>query len=117
MPTCVELSGAEYPLSSRGQSIQPMEGVSLVPAFAGMAINRQKPIYWEHEGNRAIRDGDWKLVSKHPGGWELYDIVKDRTEMHDLAKTHPERVKGMTKQWESWASRVGVLPWPIAIRK
>ena len=117
MPTCIELSGAKYPESFREQAIQPMEGVSLVPAFVGTAINRQKPIFWEHEGNRAIREGDWKLVSKHPGGWELYDMAKDRTEMHDLANTHPDRVKGMAKQWESWASRVGVLPWPIVIVK
>ncbi len=117
MATCVELAGASYPPVFSGQSIKPMEGVSLVPAFAGKPIGRQKPIYWEHEGNRAIRDGDWKLVSKHPDGWELYDMVADRTEMHDLAKAHPDRVKSMSKQWDVWASRVGVLPWPIVIAK
>lgn len=116
MATCVELSGAEYPPSFSGKTIQPREGVSLVPAFAGKSIDRQKPLYWEHEGNRAIREGDWKLVSKHPGGWELYDMAVDRTEMHNLASSHPDRVKKMSKQWESWSDRVGVLPWPIATK-
>jgi arylsulfatase len=57
--------------------------------------------------------GDWKLVSKHPGGWELYDMASDRTEMHDLASQQPERVKEMSAQWDAWAKRVGVMPWPL----
>ncbi len=113
MATCVDLAGAKYPAEFAGQKIQPMEGVSLAPAFAGKPLNRAQPIFWEHEGNRAIRSGDWKLVSKHPDGWELYDLAADRTEMHDLAAQQPERVKEMSAQWEAWAQRVGVLPWPL----
>jgi arylsulfatase len=113
MATCVDLASAKYPAEFAGQKIQPMEGVSLAPAFAGKPLNRVQPIFWEHEGNRAIRSGDWKLVSKHPGGWELYDIAADRTEMHDLAAQQPERVKEMSAQWEAWARRVGVMPWPL----
>ena len=67
MSTCIELGDAPYPSEFAGQTIQPQEGVSLVPAFAGKQLNRPQPIFWEHEGNRAIRSGDWKLVSKHPG--------------------------------------------------
>lgn len=114
MATCVDVAGASYPTESAGQKIQPMEGVSLAPAFAGKPIKRAQPIFWEHEGNRAIRSGAWKLVSKHPGGWELYDIAADRTEMHDLAARQPERVKEMSAQWDAWARRVGVMPWPLA---
>lgn len=113
MATCVDLAGAKYPLEFDGQAIQPMEGVSLTAAFAGESLNRPQPIFWEHEGNRAIRMGDWKLVSKHPGDWELYDFSVDRTEMRDLAAQQPERVKEMSAIWDAWADRVGVLPWPL----
>ncbi len=113
MATCVDLAGAKYPSEFNGHPIQPMEGVSLAPAFRGEPLNRRQPIFWEHEGNRAIRVGDWKLVSKHPGGWELYDIADDRTEMHDLAAQQPERVQAMAAHWDAWARRVGVLPWPL----
>ena len=113
MATCVELAGVNYPKQHHENTIVPMEGVSLVPAFSGKPIDRAQPLFWEHEGNRAIRVGQWKLVSKHPGGWELYDMISDRTEMHDLAQKQPERVLEMAAQWEAWASRVGVAQWPL----
>jgi arylsulfatase len=113
MATCVDLGGGVYPKKLNGNTIQPMEGVSLKPAFQGAPLNRPQPIFWEHEGNRAIRSGDWKLVSKHRGDWELYDMTTDRTEMNNLAAEQPERVKKMSAQWEAWAKRVGVAPWPL----
>ena len=88
-----------------------MEGVSLRPALVGEPLGRAAPIFWEHEGNRAIRAGKWKLVSKHPGGWELYDIPADRTEQHDLSAKNPEVVAALSGQWTAWAQRVGVRPW------
>ncbi len=114
MATCVELSGADYPREFAGQKILPMEGVSLTPVLAGRILDRPAPVFWEHEGNRAVRIGDWKLVSKHPGGWELYDIQSDRTETADLAAAQPERVREMAALWDAWAARVGVRPWPLA---
>jgi arylsulfatase len=114
MATCVQLAEAHYPQRYAGKTILPMEGVSLAPTFRGDSIERAQPLFWEHEGNRAIRVGPWKLVSKYPGDWELYDLNKDRTEMHDLSSTHHERVKEMSAQWETWSKRVGVLPWPLA---
>jgi arylsulfatase len=87
--------------------------VSLRPTFAGNALARSQPIFWEHEGNRAVRDGKWKLVSKYPDGWKLYDIEADRTELHDLAGAQPEQAKQMAAQWEAWAQRVGVQPWAV----
>lgn len=112
LATCVELGGAAYPTEHEGQTVQPREGVSLTPAFRGEPL-RERAIFWEHEGNRAIRKGKWKLVSKHPGGWELYDIDADRTEMHDLARQNPETVQELKTLWEGWAQRCGVQPWPL----
>ena len=74
----------------------------------GKPIQRDA-LYWEHEGNRAVRVGKWKLVSRHPGGWELYDLDADRTELNNLAAQEPERVREMTALWDAWAKRCGVV--------
>ncbi|MBA3484368.1 MAG: arylsulfatase [Pirellulales bacterium] len=112
MATCVELAGASYPTEREDESIHPLAGVSLRPAFVGESLNRKAPIFFEHEGNRAVRDSRWKLVAKGPAGaWELYDMLADRTELNDLAAEQPERVAAMIAQWEAWADRTGVLPW------
>jgi len=92
MATVVDVTGANYPRERKGQVIQSMEGVSLRPAFEGRRIIRSNPIYWEHEGNRAIRSGSWKLVSRYPDGWELYNLAADRVEEHDVAKQHADVV-------------------------
>ncbi|OHB65258.1 MAG: arylsulfatase [Planctomycetes bacterium RBG_13_60_9] len=112
MATCVDLAGAQYPSRHADTEIQPMEGVSLAPVFQGRPL-RDRAIFWEHEGNRAVRRGKWKLVVKHPGDWELYDIDAARTEMHDLAPRMPEKVEELKPLWESWAARCGVQPWPL----
>ena len=90
MATIVDVTGARYPREFKGKTIQPMEGVSLRPAFTGGRITRTQPIFWEHEGNRAVRSGRWKLVSRYPDGWELYDMTADRVEHNDLARRHPD---------------------------
>ncbi len=113
MATCVDLTNATYPQEFNNTPIQPLEGISLRSSFDGVSINRQTPLCWEHEGNRAIRMGQWKLVSKYPGDWELYDIEVDRTEMVDLAKLHSARVAEMSALWEAWADRIGVRPWAV----
>jgi arylsulfatase len=113
MATCVDLAGAQYPKQHRGKPVIPMEGVSLVPALSGKTFSRANPLFWEHEGNRAVRVGEWKLVSKHSGAWELYNMSADRTEMNDVALQHPERLVEMEAQWNEWAARVGVVPWPL----
>jgi arylsulfatase len=116
MATCVELAAAKYPQQYQGHKIQPLEGVSLRPAFHGEALARTEPIFWEHEGNRAVRQGKWKIVSKHNQDWELYDIDADRSEMRDLASENPDRVRDMSQAWAAWAKRVGVQPWPVKKR-
>lgn len=111
MATCVDLSGAKYPAKVGEHAVTPLEGKSLAAAFANRPIDREA-LYWEHEGNRAVRAGDWKLVAKGPGGaWELYNIKNDRTESNDLAAKQPDKVKDLVAKWEAWAVRAKVVPW------
>ncbi|MCY3813796.1 MAG: arylsulfatase [Gammaproteobacteria bacterium] len=110
MPTCVEVAGAPYPESVGDHAIQPMEGSSLKPSFRDSRWQRGKPIWFEHEGNRAVRDGPWKLVNRHPHRWELYNIDDDRTEQHDLAESEKRRVAAMARYWRGQADRVGYAP-------
>jgi arylsulfatase len=112
MATCVDVAGASYPRERKGHSLNPLAGVSLRPAFKGESLHRPAPIYWEHEGNRALREGQWKVVAKGPAGaWELYDMSADRTESNDLAAKDPARIKAMVSRWETWATQNEVLPW------
>lgn len=126
MATCLDVAGGNYPESYNGNQITPMEGMSLVPVFKKNALEREA-IYWEHEGNRAIRMGKWKLVSKarkkqpfiwdkvnnlEASNWELFDIEEDRTEMFNLAPSNPEIVKKMADMWLVWGKRTGIIPRP-----
>ncbi len=110
MATCLDVAGATYPQQFHGKPITPLQGVSLVPAFSGNRLTRTQPLFWEHEGNRAILDGPWKLVAVNAQPWRLYNTLADRTEQHDLASVQPARVKTLAAQWEQWAVRSNVLP-------
>ena len=109
MATVLEITGAVYPQNYKGNEILPLEGISLAKSFDA-DYDRQEPLFWEHEGNAAVRVGKWKLVRNYPAPWELYDMEKDRTETQDLASGHPERVKEMLALYEDWAQRCGVIP-------
>jgi arylsulfatase A-like enzyme len=109
MATVLELSGAKYPTSHDGNEILPHEGTSLVPLFTQDKRERG-PLFWEHEGNAAVRLGQWKLVRRYPDPWELYDMESDRTEMNDLASKEPVRVAEMSELYDSWAKRSAVIP-------
>jgi len=125
MATLAEVAKAGYPETSNGNSVTPMEGISLVPTFSSDTLI-DRTLFWEHEGNRGIRRGKWKLVSEAwpipvtldsldtlpLKMWELYDIDSDRTELRDLAAAHPEMVKEMADEWQKWAVRVGAVPKP-----
>lgn len=80
MPTCIDLAGASYPETYAGDTIRPMRGKSLFPLLLDKEKEAHEWLFWEHQGNRAVRKGDWKLVNKRQEkNWALYNIAKDRT--------------------------------------
>lgn len=109
MATIIDITKADYPETHNGHSILPMEGRSLIPIIDNDQAE-EIPLFWEHEGNAAIRIGKWKLVKKYPNDWELYDMNKDRTEMNNLAEENPKLVKEMAAKYEKWAERCNVVP-------
>lgn len=115
MPTCLDLAGANYPAEFKGKKIDPVAGKSLLPTFSGEEVPREA-LYFEHQANRAVRAGKWKLVSKstrkppYTSEWELYNMEKDRTELHDLSKQHPEIVTKLKEMWHQWALENNVYP-------
>ena len=125
MATCIDVAGANYPEIFNGNKIIPFEGTSLQPAFGNKELPNHT-LFWEHEGNRAIRKGKWKLVSEAwfwpmmldsinvlpIEKWELYDLESDRTEQYNLAAENQELVKEMGAEWQQWAERVGAIPKP-----
>lgn len=113
MATCLEVSGVPYPKEYNGQAITPLEGESLAPVLRGESWLRKRPLFWEHEGNLAVRDGRWKLVRKYPGDWELYDMVEDRTELHDLHHANAAQAERMIRMYHEWAERCHVRDWPL----
>jgi len=110
MATCLEVASAEYPIEHDDDQILPLEGDSLVPIFSNQD-NGKEALYWEHEGNCAVRQGKWKLVTRYPKDWELYDIEADRTELNDLSNQYPDVVAELSGLYQAWANRCGVEPW------
>ena len=127
MATCLDISGTAYPKTAsadgKDHTIKPLQGKSLSPVFHGNSIER-KALYWEHEGNRAVRVGDWKLVAKgskkdryEPVQWELFNVVKDRIEANDLIATETVRAQELKQLWQSYADRCNVFPAPKKVKK
>jgi arylsulfatase A-like enzyme len=110
MPTVLELAGASYQPKEGEKTFPDLVGQSLVPTFTATSYQRA-PIIWEHNGNRALRDGKWKLVAQGINGkWELYDIGADRSETRNLASQHPDIVKRMAAEWDAIAKATDVYP-------
>lgn len=100
VPTVLELAGIERPAKPDDKSIPPLPGKSLAPVLTrGEDIARDE-IWWLHEGNRAVRVGDWKLVAARDEPWELYDLRTDRAEQNNLAEKHPEKVRELEQIWQ-----------------
>ena len=105
MPTILDATSARYP-GDAGAEVPPLAGVSLLPRLRGEPTP-PRDLFFEHEGNRAIRSGDWKLVSERSGDWELYNMESDRTESVNLADREPARLLELSERWFSWAAEVG----------
>ncbi len=113
MATIVEVTGASYPADFDGHGIQGLDGESMAPIFSGSDSDRQQPIYWEHEGNCALRQGDWKLVREYGKDWELYNMKEDRTELTDLRGKDRGLAANMAADFDDWGDRVGLIDWGI----
>jgi arylsulfatase len=100
MPTFLAAADGKYPVDK-----PPPEGVDL------LQIPGDRVLGFEHEGNRAIRRGDLKLVAEHGKSWELYNLSIDRNESKNLATEKPDVVRDLSAAYENWAKRVNVLPW------
>ena len=115
MPTILQAAGASYPTSFRDSTIYPMEGISLVSSF-NKSSDKQRALFFEHEANRAVIKGHWKLVAdKAPNppfikNWELYNLGTDRSETNNLAAQYPQKVKELSTLWYQWAQTHLVLP-------
>lgn len=109
MPTFVELAGARYPEKIGERKMDPLQGHSLLPIFRGERFQPHDQLYFHFGTDRALRQGDWKLVSAKLGRWELYNLAEDRTELNDMAAQYPERVESMAKEWKRVAEEVDRL--------
>ena len=108
LPTFLELAGADYPEKHNGHDILPVEGKSLAKVLRGGTRKGHDQIAWEWSGNRALREGKWKVVwDKFDKKWSLFDLDADRTETNDLAATHASLAKRLAGDWSDWAKRTG----------
>ncbi|WP_249356605.1 arylsulfatase [Maribacter sp. ACAM166] len=114
MATCIDVAQATYPEEYKGNKITPTPGKSIIPILRGIETKgTQENFFWEHFGSNAIRNGDWKLVKLgNDSPWELYDLSKDRTEIHNVAKEHPEVVENLEKEWLVEAKAYNAIPAP-----
>ena len=113
MATCVDLAEATYPQRAGGEAVIPMQGQSLRPLLTGQGEFAKRTLFWEHEGNAAIRSGSRKLVRQGiRGEWELLDMTSDRTEQNNLSAQHADEAAALKRQWQSWAREVHAIPKP-----
>ena len=112
-PSLLELSDVKYPATERISVATQIDGKSFLPLLDGAPQEPSREFYWEHEGNRAVRRGDWKLVALHKGPWELYDLSQDPYEEHDLATQRPKMVADLRSLYSQWTKRHSVQPWPL----
>jgi arylsulfatase A-like enzyme len=109
VPTVLELAGIQKPKDWKGEAIPEAPGRSLVAAFSKDLIVPRESLWWLHEGNRAVRVGDWKLVAAKGDPWELYDLKTDRAEQVNLAATMPDKVKELARVWQEQTDHSSAL--------
>jgi arylsulfatase len=109
LPTVLDILGVEPLSATANMQAPPFPGISIVPAFTKEGSLSRESLWWNHDGNRAIRIGDWKLVADQASPWELYELSTDRAETRDLASAQPERVEELEKAWNRKAGQVRAL--------
>jgi arylsulfatase len=112
MATCLDLADATYPANYNGNDIKPMTSTSFVPILENKTLDQNSPIYWEHEGGRAIRVGDWKLVSLKKASWQLFNMKTDLSETNDVSIEYPDKVRELKTLWNTWALSMGLTVSP-----
>lgn len=117
LPTCLELASVKHTGQWKDRAVPAPEGETLLPALRTGEVHRKVPLYWEHEGNRAVRRDHFKLVAEYGKSWQLYDLREDRAEQHDLAERFPQTVREMVDLYDAWARRCGVESWSKALGK
>jgi arylsulfatase len=105
MPTFADAAKAQY------QGKLPLPGISLLPLIQE-GTRQERTLFFEHEGNRAVHAGKWKLVALRDEPWELYDVSADRVELKNLAQQKPAMVENLSAQWDQWAKENHVTPFP-----
>jgi arylsulfatase len=113
LPTALDAAGVSYPATVDGRRIDGADGKSLLPVLRGELREGHETLYWGSIFGKAVRQGPWKLVRAHKAPWELYNMTTDRTELHDLAAQHPEKVQQLIRQWQAWRDTVQL---PQALR-
>ena len=117
LPTILEAAGVTYATEVDGHAIQPCQGESFLGLLKGQDWQREAPIFFEHEGNAAIRSGPFKLVRLHGRDWELYDMERDRTELNNLAGRGGRVEADLRRQYTDWADKCGVEDWDQQVPK
>jgi arylsulfatase len=103
--TILDVAGVAYPAHFASRHVTPLAGKSLLPVLKDNRRHGHATLCWSTSGSRAVREGDWKLVARKGGRWELYDLGRDRSELDNLAEAHPERAAKMAKVFEGWQGR------------
>ncbi|MDD4573493.1 MAG: arylsulfatase [Sphaerochaeta sp.] len=110
-PTCYNLARSKYPKEYNGHAITPLAGEDFSRLFSDSPWTRQQPIFFEHEGNAAIRNGQWKLVRSYNSPWELYDLEADRPELMNIKGKNGKLVRMLEGEYLGWEEHNQVLPW------
>lgn len=111
MPSLAAWGKAAYPRQFKGHQIGKMEGTALPMLWEEREKGKDRVLCFEHEGNKAVRKGKWKLVSAYPSNtWQLYDLEKDRQETTDLSAANPKVCQELIQAYAQWADRIGVIP-------
>ncbi len=108
LPTCLKLAGASYPEEINGLKTDKLDGRDMMPMLLGKTTSIHDTLYWEHEGGKAIRVGDWKMSALKKSDWEIFNMAADRNEATNLAAQYPEKVKNLDAAWERWADRMKI---------